>query len=134
MATTTLGTDAVFTLDGNDLSDFINNLSFADNVDSLDITTFGNASHRRRGGLEDGSFSADGVYDTTVNGPRDIVKPLKGTVVAFVWQPEGAGTGLPETTGSVLVQEYTETAPVADIISFSISLERDGDWTSADQV
>jgi hypothetical protein len=133
MATTTLGCNATFTLDGNDLSDFINNLSFGESADSLDVTTFGNKSHRKVGGLFDGAISADGIYDTTANGPRDVVQPLIGTVVPIIWRPEGAGMGLPETTGDVLVVSYNETAPVAEVVSFSIALELDDDWAVANQ-
>jgi hypothetical protein len=134
MATTTLGKDAVFTLNAADISDFIDTVTFTDSADSLDVTTFGNDSHRKRGGLNDGTLAIGGVYDTTVSGPRDVVKPLKGTVVAFQWRPEGTGAGKPQTTGNVLVQEYVESSPVADIVRWTASLERDGDWTDANQV
>jgi hypothetical protein len=63
-----------------------------------------------------------------------VIEPLLGTVVAFEWRPEGTGAGLPESTGNVLVQSYDETAPVADMISWTSTLETDGDVTVADQV
>lgn len=133
MAVTTLGTNSVFTLDGNDLSDFVDTTTFTGSADSLDVTTYGNDSHRKRGGLLDGTVEVGGVYDTSVTGPRDVIGPLVGTVVPFEWQPEGAGAGLPQTTGNVLVVDYVETSPVADVVRWTCSLERDGDWTDADQ-
>lgn len=133
MATTTLGADAVFLLNAADISDFVDTVTYTDMVDSLDVTTFGNDGHRKRGGLQGGGFAIGGVYDTTASGPRDIVKPLVGTVVAVDWRPEGTGSGKPKSTGSVLVQNYVESSPVADIVRWTASLEIDGVITDANQ-
>lgn len=133
MATTTLGADAVFILDSATLTDFIDTVTFTESADSLDITTFGNNGHRRRGGLTDGNISIGGVYDTTSAGPHDDIQPLIGTVVTFDWRPEGTGTGLPTVTGSVLVQSYVESSAVADIVRWTAALEIDGDVTPGNQ-
>lgn len=133
MATTTLGADAVFLLDAADISGFIDTVQITESADSLDVTTFGNNGHRKRGGLTDGSISIGGVYDTTASGPHDDIQPLIGTIVAFDWRPEGTGAGLPKLTGSVLVQNYVESAPVADIVRWTAALEIDGDTTAANQ-
>lgn len=133
MATTTLGADAVFMLNADDISEYVDTVTFTTSADSLDVTTYGNNGHRKRGGLTAGSIAIGGVYDTTSNGPRDVIKPLKGTVVTFDWRPEGTGTGLPKSTGNVLVQNYVESAPVADIVRWTAALEIDGDVTDANQ-
>lgn len=133
MATTTLGADAVFLLDAVDISDFIDTTTITESADSLDITTFGNDGHRKRGGLTDGTIAIGGVYDTTTSGPHDVIKPLIGTVVAFDWRPEGTGTGKPNTAGSVLVQNYVESSPVADIARWTAALEIDGNVTDTNQ-
>lgn len=128
------GKDAVFLLNAVDLSAFITDTSFEDSTDSHDVTTYGNDSHRKFGGLEDGAITISGIYDNGTTGPRDTIMPLKGTITTFTYRPEGSGTGLPSVTGSVLVQSYAETVPVADMISWTASLERDGDWTEANQI
>jgi hypothetical protein len=133
MATTTLGADAVLMLDSDDLSDFIDTVTFTDSADNLDVTTYGNGGHRKRGGLTDGNIAVGGVYDTTASGPRAVIVPLKGTVVTFAWRPEGTGSGLPESSGSVLVQNYVESAPVADIVRWTATLEIDGSLDHTDQ-
>ncbi|HKY77452.1 MAG TPA: hypothetical protein VJS45_14990 [Acidimicrobiia bacterium] len=133
MAVTTLGADAVFMLNAVNITPFIDSVTSNEAVDTLDVTTFGQNGHRKRGGLTDGSFSIGGVYDTTASGPRDVVKPLKGTIVAFDWRPEGTGTGLPKSVGNVLVQNYVESAPVADIVRWTATLEVDGDITDSNQ-
>lgn len=133
MATTALGADAVFLLNAADISDFVDTVTITESSDSLDITTFGNDGHRKRGGLTDGAVAVGGVYDTTTSGPHDVIKPLLGTVVAFAWRPEGTGSGKPATTGNVLVANYVESSPVADIVRWTSSLEIDGNVTDANQ-
>lgn len=133
MATTTLGADAVFMLNAIDISDFIDTVTITESHDPLDVTTFGNDGHRKRGGLSDGSIDIGGVYDTTANGPHDVIKPLLGTVVAFAWRPEGTGATKPATTGNVLVQNYVESSPVAEIVRWTATLEIDGNVTDANQ-
>jgi len=133
MATTTLSKDAVFKLNGTALTGYIDTVTFTQSGDVLDITTFGNAGHRKRGGLTDGNIAIGGVYDTTTGGPHDVINPLIDTVVSFTWWPEGTGTGLAAYTGNVLVSQYVESAPVADIIRWTATLEIDGDVTKTNQ-
>lgn len=133
MATTTLGADAIFTLDSAALTDFIDTVTFTENADVLDVTTFGNNGHRKKGGLTNGTIAIGGVYDTTSSGPHDDIQPLIGTIVTFDWRPEGTGSALPTVTGSVLVAEYVESSPVADIVRWTATLEIDGDVTAGNQ-
>ena len=133
MATTVLGADSVILLNAADITQFVDSITFTESVDSLDITTHGNDGHRKRGGLTGGTIAIGGVYDTTASGPNDVLKPLLGTVVAFDWRPEGTGSGKPKRTGNVLVQQYVDTSPVADIVRWTLALEIDGDVTDANQ-
>lgn len=127
---TQLSTNANFSLDGVSLEGFIDTVTFTGGADSLDVTTFGNASHRRAGGLADGTITIGGTYDDAASStPRTVIDAAIGTVVAFVWQPEGDATH--QISGNVLVQNYVESAAVADIVRWTASLERDGDWTYA---
>lgn len=114
------------TLDGNDLSTHATNVEWNPIVDSHDTTTFGRDAHRKQGGLTDGSATISGIYDDTVStGPSAVIEPLiaPGVPVPLVYRPEGTGSGLPEKTVNVLVQSYTESAPVADMITWECSLE-----------
>lgn len=128
------GKDAEFVLDSNDLSAFVSSISFEESADEEDVTTLGNDSHVRGATLEDGTITLEGWYESGATGPRAMVKPLIGTVVTFEYRPEGTGATKPEETGSVLVQNYTETAPVAGHITWACNLLRSGDWASAAQV
>lgn len=133
MATTTLGEASVLLVNAVDISQFLDTVTFTQSGDVLDISTFTFTGHRKRGGLTDGNIAIGGVYDTTTNGPHDVLKPLLNTVVAFDWRPEGTGSGKPKTTGNVLVANYVESAPVADIVRWTATLEIDGATTDANQ-
>lgn len=115
-------------LDGDDLSTYSNNIEFTRKADVHDVTTFGNDSHRREGGLLDGSATLSGFYDNTASvGPQAVISPLLGTTVELIYRPEGTGSSLPMRTVDVVVGEYAETGAVADKVMWSVTLEFDGD-------
>lgn len=115
--------NTVFKLAASDLSVYTNSSDFNRGADSHDVTTYGKNDHVFAGGLGKGSASAEGIYDNTaVSGPRAVIEPLIGTVVTLIRQPEGAGTGKPQDSVSVLVEEYVETSPVADMVKWSVKL------------
>lgn len=127
--------DTVVKLDDNDLSAFTNSSSFEKNADSHDVTTYGKGAHVFTGGLLNGAQGIEGVYDSTaVTGPRAVILPLVGTVVAFVRQPEGAGAGKPQDSFDVLVTKYTESSPVADMIKWAAELQPTDDMDHTPQV
>lgn len=128
------GKGSVVSLGGSDLSIYSNSVEWERNADSHDVTTYGKNSHVKQGGLLDGSATVEGIYDSTAAvGPRPVVLPKVGTVVACVWRPEGTGAGKPQDTVNVLVAGYSESSPVADMITFSIDLEMSDDMTTVVQ-
>lgn len=128
------GKGSVVSLGGSDLSIYSNNVEWERTGDSHDVTTFGKNSHVKQGGLLDGSATIAGIYDSTASvGPRAVINPKVGTVVAMVWKPEGTGVGKPQDTVNVLVTSYSETSPVADMITFSVEVELSDDVATAVQ-
>ena len=123
----------IVTIDGEDISPFTKNTAWNDTADSHDVTCYGKSRHVYEGGLGDGKCTISGVYDDGATGPRAIIKPLVGTVVVFVWKPEGAGTGKPGDTVDVLVTAYNESSVVADKIMWSAELQMSDDLVTADQ-
>ncbi|WP_198171343.1 hypothetical protein [Actinoplanes awajinensis] len=121
-------------LDGVELTDYSNNSQLEFSADSHDVTTYGNDSHVFSGGLLNGNATISGFYDSTaVTGPRAVIKPLVGTVVEFVHRPEGTGTGKPQDVVQALVTKYTQTHPVADIVTWAVDLQFSGDVDSDPQ-
>lgn len=128
------GKGSAVSLGGSDLSIYSNSVEWARTADSQDVTTFGKNAHVKQGGLLDGTATIQGTYDNSATvGPRAVINPKIGTVVAMVWRPEGTGAGKPQETVNVLVAGYTETSAVADMITFSVDLELSDDVTTATQ-
>jgi hypothetical protein len=121
-------------LAGVNLSSNTTNSQVELTADSHDITTYGKNSHVFQGGLLNGSGTVSGIYDKSVSdGPRVAVRPLIGTTVAFIHRPEGTGTGLPQDSVQVVVTKYTQTSPVADMVTWAIDLQFSDDVTYANQ-
>lgn len=127
------GKSTVIKLNGSDLSAFTNTSNIERGADEHDVTTYGKNSHVVTGGLGNGSASMSGVYDNTATGPRDIIRPLVGTVVTLIRQPEGTGAGKAQDSVSVLVKKYVETNPVADMVSWSCDMTLSDAITATDQ-
>lgn len=122
------GKDTFISLDGDNLSAFCNTSTLTRQADSHDVTTYGQDSHVFVGGLGNGTASIGGFYDNTAStGPRAVIEPLVGTVVVLIRQPEGTGSGLPQDEVNVLVTNYVETSPVADIVTWTAALQLSGD-------
>lgn len=118
------GRQCVVMLDSDDLSTHSNNAQLEITSDSHDVTTFGKTAHVFQGGLLNGTAAISGFYDSTAGtGPRAVIRPLVGTVVPFTYRPEGTGSGKPQEIVDALVIKYTETAPVADMITWAVDLQ-----------
>lgn len=127
------GKNTVVTLNAVDLSAYTDASELTRSADIHDVTTYGKNSHVKVGGLLDGKGSLSGTYDSAVGGPRATIEPLIGTNVTLIRKPEGTGTGKPQDSVSVVVGEYTETNPVADMVKWSVSLELSDEVTTTTQ-
>lgn len=127
------GKGTSITVDSVDLSAFTNNVAKKRSADGHDTTTFGQSGHTYQGGLTDGTYTLTGTYDgAATDTPRAVLEAALGTVVPFVYQQETA-TGSPQSTGNALITAYEETAPVADMITWSATLQISGAETEGTQ-
>lgn len=116
------GKNTYIELDSNDLSTFVNTSEITREADEHDVTTYGREAHDFAGGLATGSATMSGTYDNGTTGPRAVVDPLLGTKVTLIRRPEGTGSGLPQDSITVLVRNYVETNPVADMVAWSCEM------------
>lgn len=122
------GANAIVTLDGEDLSDWVNNTEFPVESETYDATTYGSGGYKEYvGGLKGGgTITISGLFDAATGGPQDVLEPLVGeSPVLFTWQ-ENAVAGSLKRTCSVIVQNYTESTPVGGLITFSADLQQTG--------
>lgn len=121
------GRHTVFKLAAKDLSTYTTTSQLEKSADAHDITTYGQDAHVFSGGLLNGAASASGIYDSATSiGPRAVIDPLVGTVVTLLRQVEGAGSGKPQDVVQVLITKYTETNPVADMVTWAVDLQLSG--------
>lgn len=131
---TAKGKDMVVLINGTDISQYCNANEHHKKPDIQDTTGYGKSAHVKEGVLLDGNGSIGGVYDKSqVAGPRAILNPLVGQTVPYIRRPEGTGAGKPQDLVNVVVGEYVETAPVADMVRWTQALEYSDDINSTPQ-
>jgi len=114
----------VVIINGVDISYACDTSEHKPSADIVDRTGYGKDAHVKEGTLLDGTGSISGWYDSSaVSGPRAVLQPIIGQTVTYVRRPEGTGAGKPQDSVNVIVKDYTETAPLADIVRWAASLE-----------
>lgn len=129
------GKKTVVLLGGVELTLYSNNSQLEFNPDNHDTTTYGKDAHVFNAGLLNGTATVSGFYDSTkLTGPRGLILPLLGvTDVPFIHRPEGTGAGLPQDVVNTVISKYTQTHPVADMITWAVDLQFSDTVNSADQ-
>jgi hypothetical protein len=121
------GKGQVFLFATHDISAYLNNVAYKRSADSHDVTTFGATGHAFQGGLTDGTFTLTGTYDNGAsNTPKTLIETALGTIAAVDYREAGTGTGKTTSTANALVTAYEESGPVADMISWTATLQISG--------
>lgn len=123
---------------GSDLSTFTESTEVTDGRAVHKVTAYGPTRRRESKalGLGDGKVTLKGTHARETNGPRKVLKALMmlDTESAFLFQHEGAGSGLPQLSANIVVASYNESSPVNDMIKWTAELEFSGDaFSDADQ-
>lgn len=126
---------AFLSVNGGNVSQYLNSIESNRKIDSIDTTTFGQTGHVYQGGLTDGTFSCAGLYDSSVSGPKAVIEPLMaaGNLVPVIYRPEGTGSGKPQQTCNGLVSTYVESSALNDMIKWTMELQISGTVTNAAQ-
>ena len=130
------GTVATFVFDSGDLSAFSDNISWNRTRVAGDVTNFASGGDTEvLGGLRSATFTVTGKFDATATtGTAAILnKDLEddvGDPKAFTIEQDGVG----KITGSAILNGYTESIPVGDIITWSADFTTSGAITTTNQV
>ena len=129
------GKSAVFKIDnagGGSLTDIS---TYVDSVEGLpgereiaDVTTLGQTGHKSVPGLVNGTFTIGGPWDATLDAIMGVLQVATATAT-FEHGPAGSTTGLVRYTGECWVTSYTVSTPVGDKVSWTASVQVDGDVT-----
>lgn len=128
------GKSTVIKIDGKDLSAYANSSELGRKVQTQNVTTYGSPNYTDGskpnvyvGTLLDATGKVSGIYDNTVStGPGAVLKGLRNKTVKLLRQIEGTGTGKPQESVDIIVTDYTETAPVADMVTWSAEFQCSG--------
>lgn len=123
---------SVFKLDNaagtlTDISAYVDSVSgIANTTDMLETTTFGATSKSFIPGLRNGdTISVSGKWDATLN--TQLTGLLGATSSSsFEYHPAGTGAGTPKVSGECFVTSYETSSSVADLVTFTVSLQITG--------
>lgn len=130
------GKNTVIKVNAVDLSAYTTESELTKATDTHDTTHYGDNAHEFDPGLNTGTFTMGGNYDSTAaTGPRaalNIVYAGNAAVPIVRW-PEGSGTGKAADTFNAILTNYTETNPVADMVKWKADFQVTGDVTTTAQ-
>lgn len=86
-------------------------------------------------GLGTGKVTHSGTFATDAAGPAGTLEPLleAGTVVPWIFQPAGAGSGKQQKTCNVIVTSFKTSHPVNGKVKWSCELQMTGEPSNAAQ-
>ena len=126
----------VLKVNSNDISVYTTESELTETTDTHEATTYGLADHVQDPGLNAGTFTCSGIYDSTAaTGPRAVFKAVKAlnAAVPIIRQDEGTGTTKPQDSFSAILTSYVQTNPVADMIKWKADFVVTGAVNSAAQ-
>lgn len=119
-----------------DISAYTTDSQFKHAADKHEVTAYGATGHEYADGLglKAHHFTCSGWFDTTAStGTAAVLDGQEGQLLAIVRRIQGTGTGKPEQTFNAVLDDYTETSPVADIVKWSANFTVSGDVSNSTQ-
>jgi hypothetical protein len=114
-------------LNSTDMSLYLNEATVSRDIETNDTTTFGSNSRSYITGLDDGTISLSGMFDSTANASDEV---LEGRVLqennTLTVLPEGLIVGSRAILVNADMTAYEISAPVADVISIEAGFQADG--------
>lgn len=108
------------------LSPYADNISLPQSVEQLEVSAFGTAAKAFIPGLQDGdTLSMSGPYDVVIHTQLTAAKSA-GSLLGFIWGPQGSVASQPRIAGSVYVAQYSVSSAVGGRVEYSASLQVTG--------
>ena len=108
------------------LANVLTSVDFPETIDTAETTAFGSTSKSYIVGLRDSTISVSGLWDATIDGYIIGTEPASRT---FIFGPAGSTGGNVKYTGEAILTNYSVSAPVADVVTFSLDLQVTGNVT-----
>ena len=113
------GKDSFFSVDGTDITSYVNQLSLSRDVNTLRQQVLDQIKQPFVVGVEGLSISGSATFDATADGV--FAGLFDGSTVAFDYRPNNTSSQ-PKYTGNALVTNYTIDSSATDLVSISFSL------------
>ena len=124
-----VATDYKVTINGTNLSTFLNQVELALESDDVETTAFGGTFRERIGGLKSGSLTLQFMQDFAASSVDATLFPLFNTLATVVITPTSSTVTAtnPSYTAVCLVNQYTPHASsVGDLATFSVTWPTSG--------
>lgn len=117
--------DASITVNSVDLSDKSNSVTLNYEIDSVEVTAFGDAGHQFTGGLQNNSVDIEFYQDFAAASTEATIFPLVGTTTTVVIQPTSGAVAADNPsytiTGAFLAAHTPVAAAVGEMAMTSLS-------------
>jgi predicted secreted protein len=108
------------------LSNVLTSVDFPETIETAETTAFGATSKSYIVGLRDATISVSGLWDATVDGYIIGTEPATRT---WIFGPAGTTSSNVKYTGEAILTNYAVSAPVSDVVTFSLDLQVTGNVT-----
>ena len=108
------------------LSNVLTSVDFPETIETAETTAFAAPSKSYIVGLRDASISVSGLWDATVDGYIIGTEPATRS---FIFGPAGSTSSNVKYTGECILTNYSVSAPVGDVVTFSLDLQVTGNVT-----
>lgn len=135
------GKSSLFTIDNSsgtpvDISAYCDEVSLSRDIETAEVTAFGNSAKAYITGLTDATISVSGKFDAA--GASTVDSVLSGILgqsatVTWAYRPNSAAKSAtnPEYTGEGIVTSYEVSGSVGDAVTFSAEIQATGTITRA---
>lgn len=130
----THGSKVALSIDGSVISPWTNASELKRAADKSETTGYGSEGHEYADdeGLKAHMFTCSGWYDkTTVTGTAAVLKGKEGQNLPIIYGEEGSASGAPKATFTGHLDDFTTTAPVAEIVKWSATFSVSGEITDS---
>lgn len=111
------GKGQTISVDGTAITAYTDQISFSRNVETAEVTAFGNDDRAYIAGLEGATISLSGHYDAT--GDAVLHGAFDGASVAWAYSPDGGTTTY---SGNAFITNYSTGGSVGERVPWSASL------------
>lgn len=112
------------------ITSYVEEVSWPQEVEASEVTTFGNGNKAYIVGLADSTVSLSGKYDPTLDALMTSVRAalIAGTVTTSTvkYSPAGTGSGMPYYSAEAILTSYEPSSSVADPNSWSAEYQVTG--------